>query len=118
MINNKFVLSFFCFFIILFSLGCDVEVYVEKPDKPKGIPVESFWVGGPDGGVFLFLKERESSQGYYAEVFYQSGDLAYKGGLKLKPNDKPNVNLLDESYFLSWDGDRIYLKDGRYLETY
>ena len=104
--------------LIIFTVGCDVDVYTEEPDRPISIPETSLWVGGPDGGVFVFIKrpDKHDKNMYYAEIYYASGDTAYKGFMKINPANSGDIDLNKKESFSFWDGDNLYLRDDRYLK--
>lgn len=98
----------------------------EIPTKPSNVPSESLWVGGLDGGVFVFLKKsnpssmpanigKEKNLEYDAQIHYVSGDLAYQGKLYLYPKNSPEVNINQLESYQGWDGDSLFLSQGREL---
>ncbi len=115
----KHLFKIFLLGMIVFTTSCDLEVYTEQPERPANIPETSLWVGGPDGGVFLFIKELDKSDKnlYYAEVYYASGDLAYKGSMRIYPTNSGDIDLAKKESFVAWDGDNLYLSDKRYLKV-
>ena len=42
---------------VILALGC-VELSGELA-RPVGLPAGAFWLGGPDGGVFVWLKRQD-----------------------------------------------------------
>lgn len=118
---NKFPVIFMCIFtsLLLFIGGCQREEPVQTvPVGPSNIPATSVWVGGIDGGVFVTVKKLEKSRtgDYFAEIFYVSGDLAYKGSMKINPPGSTFDFKKKESYE-GWDGDNLYLSNNRYLQV-
>lgn len=106
-------LLFVVFVFIL--LGCESQTKViVEPDKPASIPQNSIFVGGLDGGVFVLL-EKYSSNTYASEIYYISGDLAYKGKMRLYPDSAQKFNINDEKSYQGWDGDVLYLVGDRQL---
>lgn len=108
------------FFISILLLACEkVEETPAAPERPKSVPVESIWVGGLDGGVFLNLKvnENSSKNKYWGEVYYSSGDLAYKGEFKVVPEESSSFEYKAPSSYQGWDGDTIYLSNGGQLQV-
>jgi hypothetical protein len=117
--TNKFPVIFICIFISLFIGGCQRDEPVQnEPVRLSSIPAASIWVGGIDGGVFVMIKKLEESKigDYFAEIFYVSGDLAYKGPMKINPLGSTFDFKKKESYE-GWDGDNLYLNDNRYLQV-
>ena len=103
-----------CNLIFLLMLGCSVEHEVVEPKKPSQVPESALWVGGMDGGVFIKVKEKSNK--YIGEVYYISGDIAYKGELEIHPKGSTPPNLEAKESFTGWDGDIIYLSNDSYLK--
>ncbi len=103
----------------MFTVGCDVDVYIDEPERPISIPKTSLWVGGPDGGVFVFITrpDKPDKNIYYAEIYYASSDAAYKGFMRVHPANSGDIDLNKKESFSGWDGDTLYLRDGRYLKV-
>ena len=107
-----------CLLIVL--LGCESEVYAPvEPSKPGNVPSEAVWVGGIDGGVFVLVTRPRGYQQdmYFGEIYYVSGDLAYKGKLRMFPNGAKAFDPGDQSSFEGWDGDMLFLIENRYLKV-
>ena len=105
--------------LLIVMSGCQREEPVPvEPVKPANIPAASIWVGGIDGGVFVTVKELEETNTgkYYAEIYYVSGDLAYKGIMKINPPGSIFDPKKKESYE-GWDGDNLYLSNNGYLQV-
>ncbi|MCP4489476.1 MAG: hypothetical protein GY820_19505 [Gammaproteobacteria bacterium] len=113
------LLKMLILWMTIFTAGCDVDVYTEQPERPINIPEASLWVGGPDGGVFVFITESDKSDKnlYYAEVYYASGDVAYRGLMRVYPTNSGDFDLTTKESFVAWDGDNLYLSDKRYLKV-
>lgn len=104
---------FLLILVLLFAVK-NIEFSTEQGDRPLTVPEEAVWVGGNDGGVYLMLKPQNSpSDIYHAEVYYHEGSIAFKGALQLKGDFSENFNYKDSTAFSSWDGDTLYLRDGR-----
>ena len=109
--------------VLVFSLilfGCEkVEEVPKEPQKPASVPNESIWVGGIDGGVFISIKKENKSDpnAYSGEVYYVSGDLAYKGLFRLHPKDSGGFEENDPKSYQGWDGDTIFLTNDRQLRV-
>jgi hypothetical protein len=104
--------------IVVGLLGCQNEVH--PPQRPQGVPKESFWLGGPDGGVFVrLLKKSSDPPAVYRASIYEdtSGALLYEGQLSMVPPDKPVVDTRDAAIFSFWDGQSLHLIDGRELKV-
>lgn len=113
-------LRLFIFGFILSLLSCDkIEVSSDAPLKPASIPSESIWVGVLDGGVFIYLENIDPSNQneYRGEVYYVSGDLAFKGLLYLYPENSGGFDKNNPDSYQGWDGDTIYLSHGKSLQV-
>ena len=100
--------------LVLAAYAADVSA---EPPRPIGLPPDAFWVGGPDGGVYLTL-QRSSAPGsatYMGAVYYADGSIWYRGPLRLKPNGSKPIDPSDRKQFVGWDGTRVLLNDGRTL---
>lgn len=108
------------FFSVASLFGCDkIENYPTAPERPTSVPKESVWVGGLDGGVFVYLKANTGlpPSGYWGEVYYVSGDVAYKGKFEVIPAEKNDFDLDDPRSYGGWDGDILYLSNGGQLRA-
>jgi len=81
-------------------------------------PSGSRWVGGVDGGVYVYIEDDlNSNDRIYQGVIYFDYDktLWYEGRFeysKDKVLDFDNYQL-----YSGWDGERLYLKDNSYLKV-
>lgn len=89
------------------------------PERPAGVPATAVWVGGADGGVFVAVRERgEGPPGIYdAEIYWEGGELWYRGRLKLEPPGGRPVETDDASALSAWDGEALHLADGRAMKA-
>ena len=115
---KQILLSVFIAFVIL---SCDAqqnESYI--PQKPDSVPKAALWVGGLDGGVFVLVKKFKDAtpDEYWGEVYYVSGDVAYKGKMKLIPKNSGDIDCSNPASFQGWDGDTLYIIGGKQLKTY
>jgi hypothetical protein len=107
--------------LTLFAFGCErassTSYAAVEPPKPKNVPSESVWVGGYDGGVFVFVKKaKQHGKGVYvAQIHAQSGYLEYKGKLKMSPPDSADFETDKKESYSFWGGDSLHLRDGRVL---
>jgi hypothetical protein len=106
---NKFILLIFCFTLI----AC--EQY-QAPDSigPNG----SWWVGGVDGGVYVFIEDDKniSDNIYQGAIYYENDKTVwYKG--KFKYNKNASLNYKNKKLYSGWDGERLFLKDNTYLKA-
>jgi len=118
LLNSLYMLVLFVVFVVFVS-GCDRQSIVPiEPERPSNIPLESIWVGGMDGGVFVIVKEskkRIRNSLYYAEIYYVSGDLAYQGAMQISPLGAV-FNMEKKESYEGWDGDTLYLSNNQRLE--
>jgi len=98
----------------------NVEVSSELPLKPDNIPEKALWVGGADGGVYVLVKKDESDNKalYDAKIYYSEGSVSYAGKLVINTPNNPLYDYQDISSYSGWDGDTLYLRDGRLLTIY
>ena len=104
----------------LFAIGCQKEASIPtEPVRPSNIPATSVWVGGLDGGVFVLVKrsKKPGNNMYLGEIYYISGDLAYKGPMKLVPVGSIDFDPTKKESFEGWDGDQLFLRNNQYLKT-
>jgi len=103
---------------VVLGLGCEREVSVPTaPARPSNIPATSLWVGGHDGGVYVLItrSEKLGKDMYFGEIYYGSGDLAYKGPMKLNPANSTDFDPAKNDSYEGWDGDTLHLSNDRYL---
>lgn len=84
-----------------------------EPTRIKGIPENTFWVGGQDGGQWFEIKEidKESLTADIAIYNENTGDLDADRQFKLKCNSKSQFNLDNlKNEINGFDGQRILLK--------
>lgn len=108
--------------ILLFLLGIahiPAVESIEGHQKPANVPADAVWVGGIDGGVFVTLKKgnKEKQNIYFGVIYYESGEIGYKGRLSLEPNGQPLPEPTPPDLLSGWDGERLYLQDGRWLSV-
>lgn len=117
-IQKKIWVTFVVLFVFVVS-GCESqEPVVLEVSKPSSVPSEAIWVGGIDGGVFVLVSESESSNEgvYFGEIYYVSGDVSYKGILKIYPDNDLSIDFHSQESYQGWDGDTLYLREGKYLK--
>ncbi|MBU2869699.1 hypothetical protein [Colwellia sp. E2M01] len=114
------VVIIFFIFIIGFYIFNNTEIESEIPPRPESIPKSSLWVGGPDGGVYVVLDKKNNENGavYNAKIFHSEGSISYIGKLIINTSKNPSFDFNDTSFYTGWDGDTLYLKDGRSLSIY
>jgi hypothetical protein len=104
--------------LVFCLLGC--QKGVRPPQSPQSVPKGSFWLGGPDGGVFVRLlkKSTDPPEVYRASIYEDtSGALLYEGPLIMVPPNKPVVDTSNSAPFSFWDGQGLHLIDGRELKV-
>lgn len=106
----------FSLILVVVFLFKNIEVSSVLPPRPQNIPTNALWVGGPDGGVYVLVKNNSDSPDIYdAEIYYSEGSISYKGKLVINTADSPQFNYNDINSYSAWDGDTLYLQDGRSL---
>lgn len=103
--------------VILRDYVSHVEISSVIPPRPENIPKGAFWLGGPDGGMYLLVqKNNKNSPGIYeAEIYYSEGSISYRGKLAINTPSNPQFSYDDINSYSGWDGDVLYLQDGRQL---
>jgi hypothetical protein len=115
------VVKLFLLLTFLLISGCQKEASTSsEPARPPSIPAASVWVGGLDGGVFVVIKKPEIQEQdvYLAEIYYLSGDLAYKGLMRLFPAGAVAFDSSKKESYEGWDGDTLYLSNNRHLKVH
>jgi len=94
-----------------------IEISTVIPPRPDSIPEKALWVGGPDGGMYVLVQKNNSDSPtiYGAAIYYDSGGVSYQGRLVINTADNPQFNYNDVNAYSLWDGDTLYLQDGRLL---
>lgn len=109
--------------IFAFLVGCESSrdnYQIKPPKKPINVPKEAIWSGGVDGGVFIVVQKKKNSfpNIYFAEIYFDStGEIWYKGRLSIEPSDNPIFEYNNKDVYSGWDGDTLYLRDGRILKA-
>ena len=100
---------------VMLAWGCVQPA--PEPARPAGLPAEAFWLGGPDGGVFVWLKRQDdpASTSYTGAVYHPDGSVWYEGRFILAPAGGRPVDPANRKQFAGWDGTQILLQDGRAL---
>lgn len=94
-------------------LSCE-PYQATNPNGPNG----SWWVGGSDGGVYVFIEDdTNSTDDIYQGVIYYEHDhsIWYKG--KFKYNLKSPLDFKNKQIYSGWDGEKLFLKDNSYLQA-
>jgi hypothetical protein len=102
--------------LLVLLMGCKVRF--SEPPRPSGVPKESLWVGGADGGVFVQIREVTKSNSMYRMVVYhgRTGEILFRGLAELRPAGKGRLNIDDPGSYSGWDGEKMILSDERTLE--
>ena len=86
-----------------------------EPARPLTVPSSAFWLGGPDGGVFVQLKLVTAPGIYSGSIYHPDGALWYRGRFLLRPTGGKAIDPADIQQFSFWDGSQLVLEDGRAL---
>lgn len=102
--------------VFVFMLSCTFRT--ADPPRPKGVPPEAVWVGGPDGGVFLIVREATGAPDTYLLTVYhdRTGEVWYNGPAAVQPPGKGKLEPARAETFSGWDGEKLILTDGRVLQ--
>jgi len=86
--------------------------------RPAKVPAEAIFVGGSDGGIFLkSVRHEKYSTVYLCQVYnFLTGNIEVEGAFTVVEPGNSEVDLGNSDLFDSWDGDCIYLQDGRQLK--
>jgi len=116
-IKNYFYIIIFLFIALLLISCSNSNDHSEEHDRPDSIPKTALWVGGTDDGVYLEIKKNENDKPniYSVVIYHSSGDIDYKGKLSIT-NNELNFKYKNSESYSSWDGDTLYLQDGRELK--
>jgi hypothetical protein len=102
--------KYFLFTFLIFLVACN-SFEDKHLKKPKGVPNNSFWAGGVDGGNWFFVKSINSHRNMARIAVYndQSGELIVDKSFMLVCNaDKYTfINDLKEQ-ISGFDGKNIY----------
>ena len=94
--------------------GCDSVA--DEPPRPAGLPADAFWIGGPDGGVFMRLEPPVAAAPTYSgSIYHKNGLVWYEGRFTLEPAGGAPFDVRDRERIAGWDGTQIVLHDGRAL---
>lgn len=101
-------------------LGCKAKRSASEaviPARPTNVPTGAAWVGGADGGAFVVISHQATDPRhvYRGQVFHDTGSLWYSGRLSLEPPGSEPVTSVSPGLFTGWDGEALYLADGRSL---
>lgn len=101
------------------TLGCKVrrlDSEPEPPPRPASVPTKAVWAGGVDGGSFILLEPTKKPDQYSAKIYGDNaGDVMFDGVLQVDQQGTAPLNVRDPKTFSFWDGDTLYLTDGRSL---
>jgi hypothetical protein len=90
---------------------------VTSPEKPGIVPDHAFWIGGIDGGNFIYIKKHESEDNlFYTNIYNDhTGEIEYQGILQYSGDKDIYKELQDTSTYQGWDGDNLHLSNGELL---
>jgi hypothetical protein len=108
--------------VIVFALVAVTSVYACGPrdaesSRPANLPADAFWVGGPDGGVYVRVQRAAGTDPrlYSGAVYHPDGAMWYEGEFLLEPAAARPVEPSDSAAFLGWDGTQLLLEGSRSL---
>ncbi len=105
--------------VLLIISGCsNSSDNTEEHIRPDSIPNTALWVGGADGGIYLTIKKNKNDKSniYRGVIYYSSGGIDYEGKLTINNIENSNFDYSNSESYSSWDGDTLYLRDGRELK--
>jgi hypothetical protein len=103
----------------LSACQCQVQsTEPEPPPRPSGVPAKAVWAGGIDGGNFILLSPARPDGTYPAKIYNDhSGGLGFSGKLRLKEPSQAPIDVNDPKTYSGWDGESLFLRDGRILRS-
>lgn len=122
-VDLRTIRGFLCLVVVLqcFVAACKVS-FSSAPagpeHRPAEVPEQAVWVGGDDDGVYVQLDEpskKKAKRSYRARVYYVTGEVWYDGLLELQGPSAAPVEARNAGAFQAWDGETLYLDDGRRL---
>ena len=54
---------------------------------------------------------------YLGEIYYVSGDIAYKGKMSILPKDNTVIDYMNPKTYQGWDGDTLYVVGNKQLKV-
>ena len=100
--------------VFLFLFACQPVTSNEPQTRPAAVPIAALWIGGADGGVFVEISQDESS--YSGTIYTDStGEIWYRGNFTYSGNSQFDVN--STASYTGWDGEKLYLANGEYLQV-
>jgi hypothetical protein len=88
----------------------------EPPVRPASVPTKAIWAGGVDGGSFILLEPSKKANQYVAKIYDDSvGEVIFDGMLVVDQQNATPLDVRNPKTFSFWDGDTLYLTDGRSL---
>ena len=107
-----FLLLFYCL-----SCGGAGSGSAEPEKRPKAVPAEAIWAGGPDGGSYVLCTVDQAKDVNRCEVWNDyNGDLIESGEYRLR-EQKRAAQPSELVYVFADRGGRIELKNGMVLEN-
>jgi len=115
-IKNNFHVTIFLFITLILASCNNSNNNSEVHTRPDSIPKTALWVGGVDGGIYLEIKKDQNDKPniYRGVIYHSSGDIDFKGKLSINSKE-PSFEYNNSESYSSWDGDILYLRDGREL---
>ncbi len=105
---KKIILYFLSVFCIL-VITCKSNSIPKKPDL---VPNEANWLGGADGGVWVYIKKKLNTEQYLINIYTDAGNLWVEDTFRIEDKCLPmlsdTINIFD--LMSSFDGKDIILK--------
>jgi hypothetical protein len=105
-------------FMLLAIVGCSScgEYNAEPERRPKGVPPEAVWAGGPDGGSYVWCKIDQIQSSNYCKVWNDfNGHLIESGNYRILGQDRA-AGMEELVYGGASRGGQIWLKNGLTLQ--
>lgn len=102
--------------LLLLLWGCKQKF--DQPLRPAGVPKDSLWVGGSDGGVFFQIRGVAHNDSLYQMTIYhdRTGEVLFKGLAELRPANRGRLKVDDPGSYSGWDGEKMILSEERTLQ--
>lgn len=107
------------FFIFIILASCNLSTHTPQPKRSPEIPKTAFWIGGLDGGNWYDVKSIHSHRNNaYISIYNDETNKLIVSKKFILICQKDNVEFIKDlrEEIISFDGNRINLKSGCFLQ--